>query len=168
LLSASKASANYLEKTLDVLGSRIPISEADYLRITLSKVLANNIENAISYLREGSSEERRMAIARALAHGLRRFKNRSQEFLASMDKVPQDYIQVLLAGCIRSNLSTPLLNDVVTVWLNSNVRKTGYRTILYALREVPGQWQQIVLLNTLDPQVLVDYEALSAKVSNSE
>jgi hypothetical protein len=160
LLAASKAQRHYIELMLDAISAELDMRNKTFLKGSLGRALANNVQNSLQFLAGQSTDEYKRIAAQALARGLQKDPNRAQEFLELSHAAPTGYIGFLLAACIASAVPGEFLNSVLRRWLNDHQYLPGYRTVLAALKEHPTRWNELLELGGLNPGVQINYRNL--------
>lgn len=156
LLAASKANQHYIELTLETIEIE-SYGNKTFLLVSLGRSLANNVQNALLFLAGRSTSDHKRRAAQSLAHGLRKYPNRAEEFLALSHTSPPEYTGFLLSACIASEASGEVLNGALRHWLNDHQRALGYRLVLKALKQYPARWEALKEFGGLNLAVQLDY-----------
>ena len=160
LIAGGKAKKHYVNLTLDLIDVETKKNNKNYLRAALSTALANNIQNSLKVIAGQSTTERKQATARALAHGLKKYPNRAEEFLEQINVAPADYVGILLSACIASKVGGELLDNILLRWLNGHRLMRGYGTVLRALKQHPDRLQAVLDIGGLSTDVKLDYQKI--------
>jgi hypothetical protein len=157
LLSGGKANPKYVELILDAIDIELDKGNRTFLLASLRRSLANNVQNALSFLAGKSTVEHKRLAAQALAHMLTKNSNAAQKLLELNYSIPAEYSGLLLSACIASEVSGEMLNDVLQDWLNNHWRMRGYGKVLEAMKKHPVRWHALKDAGGVSSAVEEDY-----------
>ncbi|MBI2421336.1 MAG: hypothetical protein HYV27_00805 [Candidatus Hydrogenedentes bacterium] len=160
LVTAGKANADAVDRALDYFDApSTPKKSASFVRIQLSKALANNLENTVAYLYGVLNEERNRFICDTLAYGLAQNPEGFADFIeVHAPDLMSEYEQRILCKLILLKQSTDAFDEWVATWLVRNYRRPGYGGVLQAIRNRPALWGRLIELNALNSEIIWDYE----------
>jgi hypothetical protein len=160
LLSSSKAAPKRIEQVIDRLNNPEWRRAHNYLKLQLSRVLASNIDNALSYITDYQHEAIGDLVVDHFAYGLKKYGNRAQELIEKIERCPLRFRGKLLASCLYSDLQGPALDSAVANFFIQNFRRPGYGVLLRALRNRLADRPGSIDLTLLNKDVQQDFDEL--------